>query len=109
MKTESSNGKAPKVAAKTSTKPSANGKVATEAKAATPTKTKKVVKKKTTDLSMNQADLSRRLGSNPSTLSRHANKGESHFAQWSKAKDPDHLAWKFSGVKNKSKFFAPIK
>ncbi|AFY39522.1 hypothetical protein Lepto7376_3298 [[Leptolyngbya] sp. PCC 7376] len=62
-----------------------------------------------TKLILNQADLSRRLSSNPSTLSRHQKKGESHFAQWSKAKDPEKLAWQFDGIKNNSKMFTPIK
>lgn len=88
-----------------------NGKTKTTDQAIAPAETTTVqpeAKQETTDLSMNQADLSRRLGSNPSTLSRHANKGASHFAQWSKAKDPDRLPWKFTEVKDKSKFFAPI-
>ena len=61
-----------------------------------------------TKLMLNQADLSRRLSSNPSTLSCHANKGESHFAQWSKAKDPESLAWQLDGIQENSKMFTPV-
>jgi hypothetical protein len=57
---------------------------------------------------LNQADLAKRLNSNPSTLSRHHKKGDKHFAQWSKAQDPDKKAWQYDSTKDKSKFFKPI-
>ncbi len=86
---------------------STNGKAKTESKK---TKTEKTESNsEETKLLLNQADLSRRLSSNASTLSRHEKKGESHFAQWSKAKDPDGLGWKFDGVHENSKIFTPIK
>jgi hypothetical protein len=59
-------------------------------------------------LILNQADLAKRLNSNPSTLSRHHKKGDKHFAQWSKAQDPDKKAWQYDSTKDKSKFFKPI-
>jgi len=62
-----------------------------------------------TKLSLNQADLAKRLNSNPSTLGRHQKKGEEHFFQWSKAKDPEKLAWKYSETKENSKIFTVAK
>ena len=49
-------------------------------------------------------DLAERLGVNPGTVSRNSEKGDDHFAQWSrlpkgegkkgtKKADPDNLAW----------------
>ncbi|MGB2924303.1 MAG: hypothetical protein WBB82_03300 [Limnothrix sp.] len=66
---------------------------------------KEVAEKATEKLTLNQADLAKRLGSNPSTLGRHQKKGEAHFAEWSKAKDPDQSAWKYSETKDNSKIF----
>lgn len=62
-----------------------------------------------TQLILNQADLAKRLNSNPSTLGRHQKKGEEHFSQWSKAKDPEKLAWKYSETKDNSKIFVVAK
>ncbi|WP_225875234.1 hypothetical protein [[Limnothrix rosea] IAM M-220] len=89
---------------------SANGKAKAEPKKTKATKTEKTESKPAkAKLLLNQADLARRLSSNASTLSRHEKKGESHFAQWSKAKDPDGLAWQFDGIQENSKVFTLIK
>lgn len=59
-------------------------------------------------ITLNQADLAKRLNTNPSTLSRHHKKGQQHFAQWSKAQDPNKQAWQYDSTKDKNKFFKPI-
>ena len=56
-------------------------------------------------LTLQQSDLARRLKTNPSTLSRHHKKGEQHFAQWTKARDPEKLAWQFLEIRDNSKLF----
>lgn len=71
--------------------------------------TEKTEKKDETELVLNQADLAKRLNSNPSTLGRHQKKGEEHFSQWSKAKDPEKLTWKYSETKENSKIFVVAK
>ncbi|QCS49825.1 hypothetical protein FEK30_10445 [Picosynechococcus sp. PCC 11901] len=63
---------------------------------------------KKSPLVLKQADLARRLRSNPSTLSRHNQKGGQHFAQWSKAKDPESVAWQYRGVEENSKMYETI-
>ncbi|MEB3224468.1 MAG: hypothetical protein VKJ86_01555 [Synechococcus sp.] len=63
---------------------------------------------KKSSLVLTQADLARRLRSNASTLSRHNQKGGQHFAQWSKAKDPESLAWQYRGVEDSSKMYETI-
>ncbi len=63
---------------------------------------------KKSPLILKQADLARRLRSNPSTLSRHNQKGGQHFAQWSKAKDPESVAWQYRGVEDNSKMYEMI-
>lgn len=70
---------------------------------------KKTEEKGETELTLNQADLAKRLNSNPSTLGRHQKKGDEHFSQWSKAKDPEKLAWKYSETKENSKIFVAAK
>lgn len=70
---------------------------------------KKTKEKGETELTLNQADLAKRLNSNPSTLGRHQKKGDEHFSQWSKAKDPEKLAWKYSETKENSKIFTVAK
>jgi hypothetical protein len=60
------------------------------------------------NLILKQADLARRLRSNASTLSRHHQKGGEHFAQWSKAKDPEAIAWQYRGIEDSSKMFEMI-
>jgi hypothetical protein len=42
---------------------------------------------------MIQSDLAKRLDTNPSTLARR--KSEPDFAEWSRSKDPDGIAWKY--------------
>lgn len=46
-----------------------------------------------TGLSLNQADLAKRLDINPSTVGRR--KSEPDFPEWSQSKDPEGVAWKY--------------
>jgi YesN/AraC family two-component response regulator len=49
-----------------------------------------------TILSMSLADLAKRLGVTPAALGRNKkNKTEAEFADWSRLRDPDGVAWKF--------------
>ncbi len=46
--------------------------------------------------SMSLADLAKRLGVTPAVLGRNKkNKSETEFADWSRIRDPDGIAWKF--------------
>ncbi len=53
---------------------------------------------------LNQRDLAKRLQLTSQTLSRHKSKPE--FIEWSKAKDPEGIAWIYHPD---SKFFHPVK
>jgi hypothetical protein len=56
-----------------------------------------------TILSMSLADLAKRLGVTPAALGRNKkNKTEAEFADWSRIRDPDGVAWKFDA---KNSFF----
>jgi len=45
------------------------------------------------DRLLSGADLAKRLGVNPGTLSR--NRGKPNFTQWSQGKDPEQWAWQY--------------
>jgi hypothetical protein len=47
----------------------------------------------TGDRLLSGADLAKRLGVNPGTLSR--NRGKPNFTQWSQGKDPEQWAWQY--------------
>ncbi|MBV5259494.1 hypothetical protein FLX56_13810 [Synechococcus moorigangaii CMS01] len=79
----------------------APGELAPESSPSTP-------EKKNNPLVLKQADLARRLRSNASTISRHNEKGGQHFAQWSKAKDPESCAWQYRGIEDNSKMYEVI-
>jgi hypothetical protein len=48
---------------------------------------------KTNDRLLSGADLAKRLGVNPGTLSR--NRAKPNFTQWSQGKDPEQWAWQY--------------
>jgi E3 ubiquitin-protein ligase DOA10 len=48
---------------------------------------------KTSDRLLSGADLAKRLGVNPGTLSR--NRAKPNFTQWSQGKDPEQWAWQY--------------
>jgi len=47
----------------------------------------------TSDRLLSGADLAKRLGVNPGTLSR--NRAKPNFTQWSQGKDPEQLPWQY--------------
>jgi hypothetical protein len=47
----------------------------------------------TGDRLLSGADLAKRLGVNPGTLSR--NRAKPNFTQWSQGKDPEQWAWQY--------------
>lgn len=47
------------------------------------------------NLSLEQADLAKRLGVSSKTLSRHKSRSQSEFAIWSRSKDPDGISWNY--------------
>jgi hypothetical protein len=47
----------------------------------------------TSDRLLSGADLAKRLGVNPGTLSR--NRSKPNFTQWSQGKDPEQWAWQY--------------
>jgi hypothetical protein len=47
----------------------------------------------TSDRLLSGADLAKRLGVNPGTLSR--NRAKPNFTQWSQVKDPEQWAWQY--------------
>jgi len=48
---------------------------------------------KTSDRLLSGADLAKRLGVNPGTLTR--NRAKPNFTQWSQGKDPEQWAWQY--------------
>lgn len=54
-------------------------------------------------LALLQVDLAKRLDTTPSTIGRR--KTDDNFAEWSRSKDPDGIAWKYL---RKSKMFVPV-
>ena len=55
---------------------------------------------KTEIISLNQADLAKRLDVNSSTVGRQKSKSEAEFAIWSLSKDPEGIAWKYVSSTN---------
>ncbi|MGP0129595.1 MAG: hypothetical protein ACTMUB_10155 [cyanobacterium endosymbiont of Rhopalodia musculus] len=55
------------------------------------------------ELSLIQVDLAKRLDTTPSTIGRR--KSEPSFPEWSKSKDPEGVAWKYL---QKSRLFVPV-
>jgi hypothetical protein len=58
---------------------------------------------KKSDRFLSGADLAKRLGVNPTTLSK--NRAKPNFAQWSQEKDPEQRAWKYV---SKMKQYTPV-
>ena len=62
----------------------------------------KIIDKKS-DRFLSGADLAKRLGVNPTTLSK--NRAKPNFAQWSQGKDPEQRAWQYV---SKMKQYTPV-